>query len=87
MCTTYVQYESLKKVTLFFEQAALVAQTWIQTVNNLANLKTKYNSNNYLLKDINNQLHAHCLEPINNKQALQNWDKELATIKAHILKQ
>jgi hypothetical protein len=63
-----------------------VAQTWPQIVNNLTNLSTKYNFIESLLKDTNNQLRAHCLELVNNKQALQNKDKELATIKAHILK-
>jgi hypothetical protein len=39
-----------------------------------------------MLEDTNNQLQAHCLELVNNKQALQNMDKQLTTIKAHILK-
>jgi alkylhydroperoxidase/carboxymuconolactone decarboxylase family protein YurZ len=63
-----------------------VAQTWPQIVNNLANLWTKYNFIENLLENTNNQLQAYCLELVNNKQALQNKDKELATIKVHIFK-
>jgi hypothetical protein len=43
MSTTYVQHKSLKQVTLFFEQATLIVDTWLQTIDNLVDLKTKYN--------------------------------------------
>lgn len=81
MSVAYAQHESLKRVTLFFEQVALIAQTWPLIINNLTNLKTMYNSAKTLLEDTNNQLHAYCLELVNHKQALQNRDKELATMK------
>jgi hypothetical protein len=50
----YAQHESLKQVTLFFEQGALVAQTLPQTIDSLANLRTKYNYVERLLEDTNN---------------------------------
>jgi hypothetical protein len=34
-----------------------------------------------MLEDTNNQLHAHCLELVNHRQALQSRDKELITMK------
>ncbi len=34
----------------------------------------------------NNQLHARCLKLVNHKQTLQNRDKELAIVKARLLK-
>ncbi len=50
----YVQHESLKQVTLFFEQTTLIAQTWPQTIDNLTNVKMKYNIIENLLEDTNN---------------------------------
>jgi hypothetical protein len=50
----YVQHKILKQITLFFEQAALVAQIWLQTIDSLIDLKTKYNTAENLLKDTNN---------------------------------
>jgi hypothetical protein len=44
MLATYAQHENLKQVTLFFEQLALIAHTWFHTIDNLANLRIKYNS-------------------------------------------
>ncbi len=35
----YVQHESLKQVTFFFEQVTLVAQTWPQTIDDLVDLR------------------------------------------------
>ncbi len=63
-----------------------MAQTWPWIIDSLANLRTKYNFIESLLENTNNQLQVHCLELVNNKQALQNKDKELAIIKAQILK-
>jgi hypothetical protein len=56
MLITYVQHESLKQVTLFFDQATLVAWTWPQIVNNLIDLTSKYNVVENMLEDNNNQL-------------------------------
>jgi hypothetical protein len=56
MFSVYVQHESLRQVILLFEQVALVAQTWPSRVNSLANLRTRYNYVESILKDTNNQL-------------------------------
>ncbi len=53
-----------------------------QTINNLVNLKSKYNNVDNLLEDINNELQARCLELVNHKQTLQNRDKDLVVVKA-----
>ncbi len=87
MSTTYAQHESLKHVTFFFEQATLIAQTWPQIVDNLTDLRSKYNNVKNLLKNKNNQLQACYLKLVNRKQALQNQEKDLATMKAQLLKQ
>jgi hypothetical protein len=55
-------------------------------VDNLADLRSKYNTVENLLKDTNNQLQARCLELINHKQALQKKDKKLVVVKAQLLK-
>ncbi len=60
---------------------------WPQTIDNLVDLKSKYNNANNLLKDINNQLQACCLKLVSHKQALQNRDNDLVVIKAQLLKQ
>ncbi len=83
----YAQHESLKQVTLFFEQVTLIAYMWPQTINDLADLKSKYNNAENLLEDINNQLQACCLELVSQKKALQNRDNDLVVIKAQLLKQ
>ncbi len=86
---TYVaqtQHGNLKQITLFFETIALVAQAWPQTVDNLVDLRTRYNSTKSLFEDTNNQLQAHCLELVSTRQALLNREKELVTIKAQNLK-
>jgi hypothetical protein len=49
-------------------------------------LKTKYNTIENLLKDIDNQLQAHCLKLVSHKQALQNRDEDLITVKTQLLK-
>jgi len=49
-------------------------------------LKTKYNTIENLLKDIDNQLQAHCLKLVSHKQALQNRNKDLITVKTQLLK-
>jgi hypothetical protein len=54
MSITYVYHESLKHVTLSFEQIVIIAQTWPQTVDNVADLRSKYNNVKNLLEDINN---------------------------------
>ncbi len=87
MSIAYDQHGSLKQVTIFFEQTTLIAQTWLQKIDNLVNLKSKYNTTNNLLIDTNNQLQAHCLKLVNHKQALQNINKELTVVKAQLLKQ
>jgi hypothetical protein len=43
---------------------------WPQTIDNLANLKNKYNTIENLLEDTNNQLQARCLELVSHKQAM-----------------
>jgi hypothetical protein len=53
-----------------------------QTINNLVNLKSKYNNVDNLLEDINNELQVRCLELVNHKQTLQNRDKNLVVVKA-----
>ncbi len=50
----YAQHESLKQVILFFEHVALIIQTWLQIVNSLIDLRSKYNITKNLLKDTNN---------------------------------
>jgi hypothetical protein len=59
---------------------------WFQIVDNLTNLKSKYNIVKNLLKDTNNKLHAYCLELVNHKQVLQNRDKDLTTVKTKLFK-
>ncbi len=49
--TTYAQQESLKQITLFFEQITLIVQTWFQIVNSLANMKSEYNNSENLIED------------------------------------
>ncbi len=49
-------------------------------------MKSKYNIVKNLLKDTNNKLHAYCLELVSHKQALQNKNKDLATMKTKLLK-
>ncbi len=66
----YAQHESLKQVIFFFEHVALIVQTWLQIVDSLTNLRSKYNITKSLLKDTNNQLPPHCLKLVNHKQTL-----------------
>jgi hypothetical protein len=49
-------------------------------------LTSKYNAAENLLEDTNNQLQSHCLELVSKKQALQNKDKDLATMKTQLFK-
>lgn len=82
----YTQHGNLKQITFFFEQIALVAQAWPQIVDNLVDLRTRYNSIKSLFEDTNNQLQAHCLELVSTQQALQNREEELTIVKAQNLK-
>jgi hypothetical protein len=49
-------------------------------------MRCKYNNVENLLEDTNNQLQACCLKLVNHKQALQNKDKNLAIVKAQLVK-
>lgn len=82
----YDQHESLKQVTLFFEQAVIIAQRWLHTIDILTNFRAKFNVAENLLEESNNQSQPYCLELISNKQTLLKRNKELAPTKAHILK-
>jgi hypothetical protein len=55
-------------------------------VDNLVDLRTRYNSIKSLFEDTNNQLQAHCLELVSTQQALQNREEELTIVKAQNLK-